>query len=96
VLSVADARPVHAFPNFLPTTGGGGSIAFTADGSALLYTTAERYNVWKQPLAGGAPQRVTNFAELSIIQFALSPDGKTLVLCRGSLTRDAYLLTDFR
>jgi Tol biopolymer transport system component len=96
VLSVADAKPVHAFPNFLPTTGGGGSIAFTADGSALLYTTAERYNVWKQPLAGGAPQRVTNFAELSIIQFALSPDGKTLVLCRGSLTRDAYLLTDFR
>ncbi|OFW10510.1 MAG: hypothetical protein A3H96_25120 [Acidobacteria bacterium RIFCSPLOWO2_02_FULL_67_36] len=95
VLEVATGKPVKVFPNFAPATGSGG-IAFTPDGKSLLYTTVERSNVWKRALEGGEPEKVTNLPELAIIRFALSPDGKSFLLCRGAVLRDAVLLTNFR
>ena len=44
----------------------------------------------------GAPEKVTNFADLVIVRFVFSPDGKTVIVSRGTLTRDAFLLTNFR
>jgi len=66
------------------------------DARTLLYTTSERTNLWRQPLAGGRPEQVTNFSDLWVLRFALSGDGTTLLLSRGSAQRDAYLLTNFR
>ena len=62
----------------------------------MIYTTVERFNIWRRPLAGGEPQRVTNFSDLAIVRFARSPDGRQLLLCRGTQTRDAFLMTGFR
>ena len=96
VIDVATGKPVTVFPNFAQATGSGG-MAFTLDGKALLYTTTERVNIWTRPLAGGGePKKVTNFSDLDIARFALSPDGKTFALCRGAAIRDAVLITNFR
>jgi hypothetical protein len=62
----------------------------------VLFTTAERMNMWLQPLSGGAPTRVTNLADQTIFKGSRSPDGKTLLIARGSQTRDAFLLTNFK
>lgn len=94
VLDADTGKPVKVFTDF-QVNAGSGSIAWTADGSALIYTTVERSNIWRRPLTGGEPQRLTNFSDLTIVRFARSPDGR-LVLCRGSQTRDAFLMTGFR
>jgi hypothetical protein len=62
----------------------------------VLYTTAERSNIWRRTIANGREDRVTNFSDLAILRFALSPDGRTFLLSRGTLTRDAFLLSSFR
>ena len=64
--------------------------------SPLLYTSAERMNIWRQPLSGGPPQKVTNFSDLVISRFALSPDGQWIALCRGVVARDAFIVSNFR
>jgi Tol biopolymer transport system component len=97
-LSVIDAqtgKPLNEFRNFIPAPGIG-TIAWTPDDKALLYTTAERINVWRRTIADGREERVTNYSEQAIVRFALSPDGRTLLLSRGALTRDAFLISSFR
>jgi len=34
-------------------------------------------------------------SDLAILRFALSPDGRTLLVCRGSTLRDAFLISGF-
>lgn len=94
IVSLSGAR-LQGFPDVYFATGTG-TVQWDRKGEALLYTTAERMNVWRQPLAGGAPQKVTNFSDLVISRFAVSPDGRSIALSRGSVTRDAYLVSNFR
>jgi hypothetical protein len=95
ILSAESGTPEKVFPN-LATTTIGGSLEWTTDASAVLFTTAERFNVWRRRVEGGEPERVTNFSDLAIVRFALSPDGRSLVACRGWQLRDAFMITGFR
>jgi hypothetical protein len=94
VVSVTGTR-LQGFPgvNF---ASGGAAVQWDIRGDAVLYVTAERMNIWRQPLAGGAPQKVTNFSDLAITRFAVSPDGQSIALSRGTVTRDAFIVTNFR
>ena len=49
-----------------------------------------------QPLAGGNPKQITNFRDGLMTGFAWSYDNKMLAAIRGSLLRDAVLITDLR
>ncbi|HEX6649589.1 MAG TPA: protein kinase [Pyrinomonadaceae bacterium] len=66
------------------------------DGKSILYTvTANNLsNIWSQPIDGGAPKQVTNFTDLLMTGFSWSHDGKQLACTRGTLVRDAILITD--
>ena len=94
VLDAATGKPVHTISDFSPASGSG-SIAWTPDGKSLLFTTAERMNIWKQPAMGGPREKLTNFSELVIPRFALSRDGM-LLLARGAALRDAILISNFK
>ncbi len=52
--------------------------------------------MWRRTLADGRETRVTSLADMTIVRFVLSPDGRTLVLSRGTTLRDVFLLTGFR
>jgi Tol biopolymer transport system component len=67
-------------------------LRWNNDGTALLlgYWT---HNVWLYPLQG-QPKQLTNFDE-QIWSFDVSSD-KVLFVARGSVTRDAVLITGFR
>jgi len=52
-------------------------------------------NLWMQPLDGGPPKQLTNFASESFFALDWSRDGK-LVYGRGETTSDAVLISDFR
>jgi TolB protein len=71
-------------------------IQWAPDSKSILYSvnTSNVSNIWAQPLDGGAPKQVTEFKDLLITAFSWSRDGKQLVCTRGSLLRDAVLITD--
>jgi hypothetical protein len=64
------------------------TLAWTPDGASILYIvrSADGENLWRQPVPRGktvatAPAvQLTNFQHLLIESFAVSPDGKSLVL----------------
>jgi Tol biopolymer transport system component len=73
-----------------------GKIVFTQEGLYLNTMPGDRANVWLQPLDGREARRVTDFEDLILADFALSPDGKSLAYSRGPRTRDAMLVRGFR
>jgi Tol biopolymer transport system component len=95
VVDVQTGKPVTVFRDFAPASGSG-AIGWAPDDKAIIYSTVERTNVWRRSLADGRETRVTNFTDLAILRFALSPDGRTLLLCRGTTLRDAFLISGFR
>jgi Tol biopolymer transport system component/DNA-binding winged helix-turn-helix (wHTH) protein len=88
--------PVERFTGNYFATGGGQRVQWTPDGAALLFMTTERANIWRQPLAGGEAERVTDFPEGDVFGFDVSRSGGELILARGLSMRDAYLITGFR
>jgi Tol biopolymer transport system component len=73
-------------------------VRWTADGTGLLHNSAldDRSNIWLQPLDGGESRKVTRFSDQVLFAFDRSADGKMLIIARGTLTRDAVLIKDFR
>lgn len=54
-------------------------------------------NIWRQPIDGSAPTRVTNFAGSDpITAHAWSPDGKWLAMVRSITARDVVVIKDLR
>lgn len=68
------------------------------DGKSIHYTVNANNvsNIWSQPVEGGPPRQVTNFKEMFMTGFAWTSDGKQLACTRGTLVRDAILITDSR
>jgi serine/threonine protein kinase len=64
------------------------------DNQALLYvdTLDGASNVWIQPLKTTEPRPVTSYESDRIFDFDLSPDGKQLVLTRGTTVSDVVLI----
>jgi Tol biopolymer transport system component len=87
--------PARELGTIAPATANG-LMEWTPDGSGILFSTVERTNVWLQPLSGGAPQRVTDLGSLDIVRGRRTPDGKSLIVARGSAQTDAYLVSNFR
>jgi Tol biopolymer transport system component len=95
VFPAAGGPPIHIFPGVaIPT--GSAMIGWSPDSGSVLYTTAERVNIWRQRLSGGAPDKITSYTGEGIFRFAISPDGKQLALVRGTQMRDAFLIGNFR
>ena len=79
VIDAQTGQPVTVFRDFTPASASG-SMGWTPDDKAIIYSTVERTNVWRRSLADGRETRVTNFTDLAILRFALSPDGRTLLV----------------
>ena len=94
VMNADDLQVRHT--NKLSISSGTTSVGWTPDSRTFLFVTAERTNLWTQPALGGPIERLTNFSDLWVMRFAVSPDGQSLLLCRGVVVRDAVMLTHFR
>ncbi|MDQ1729113.1 MAG: hypothetical protein QOD33_1238, partial [Pyrinomonadaceae bacterium] len=75
-------------------------LGWTADSRAIVYADSRGTgdsnadNLWTAPIDGSAARQLTNFNSGLIFGFQLSPDGKRIVLSRGTQTDDVILLRD--
>ena len=72
-------------------------VRWAPDGKSIFYNNAanDRTNIYRQPLDGGPAVKVTAFADNLASEFAVARDGKSLLLTRINLMRDAMLVTGF-
>jgi Tol biopolymer transport system component len=89
------STPPRDLGTIAPATANG-LMEWAPDGRGILFSTVERTNVWLQPLSGGPHVRVTDLATLDIVRGRRTPDGKSLIVARGSAQTDAYLVSNFR
>jgi len=71
-------------------------VQWAVDGKSIFYSVNANNvsNIWSQSTEGGPPKQVTDFREFLITGFSWSRDGKQLACTRGTLVRDAVLITD--
>ena len=94
VIPFEGGRPVKTFE--LPLTATlWNSLRWAPDGSALDYRDT-RGGVWRQPLAGGAPEKLPGFETELIHNFIWSRDGKQLAFARGTAVNDIILIRNFK
>ena len=97
VVNFADLTPIASF-SFGPSSTVPTLIQWSPDGKSILYSVNRNSvsNVWSQPVTGGPPKQMTFFKESLMTGFALSRDGKMFAATRGTLMRDAVLISDLR
>jgi Tol biopolymer transport system component/DNA-binding winged helix-turn-helix (wHTH) protein len=98
VKTFPDLQPLHSFDAFF-NSAATPKIVWSGDEGSLIYyrnDAADVGNLWRQPLVGGEPQKLTNFTSANIFDFSFSPDGSRLAIARGSWNHDAALLKGFR
>jgi serine/threonine protein kinase len=71
-------------------------IRWTVDGKGIAYINNRGgiSNIWSQPVAGGPPQKLTDFKSDQIFNFAWSPDGREVAYLRGIVRSDVVLITE--
>jgi hypothetical protein len=64
------------------------------NGSALDYIDTKDgvSNLWRMPINGGQPKKLTNWNSDLLFWFAWAPGGKQLATARGSFATDLVLL----
>ncbi len=70
------------------------NLQWTPDGLGIYFIALNNgvSNIWRQPIDGNHPVQITKFETGCIFNFAYSPDGKQLVLSRGSLNSNVVLI----
>ncbi|HEX3068421.1 MAG TPA: protein kinase [Thermoanaerobaculia bacterium] len=78
------------------TLRGRSTVRWSPVGNSLLVNDFQndRANIWRIPFTG-PPQKLTALEEQDAYFFDVLPDGKTAIVCRGRLSRDAVLITGF-
>jgi len=69
---------------------------WTPDSSALIYINTQGgvSNLWRMPVDGTRPTQITDFKSEVIRYFSYSRDQRQLAFVRGTVTRDAVLISD--
>lgn len=95
IMPIDGKAPTRRFD--VAPSGGYLAVRWTADGKALLHNSAvgDRANIWLQPLDGSKPRMITRFSDQNVMAFDRSTDGKQVLISRGTITRDAFLLKGF-
>ncbi|QQS47242.1 MAG: serine/threonine-protein kinase [Acidobacteriota bacterium] len=73
-------------------------IRWMPDGQSVAYpeTNGGITDIWVQPIAGGAPTRLTSSRASHIFDFAWSGSGQYIAFAQGWVSSDVVILTNFR
>ena len=98
IVSVKTGEIAASFEPPAYTSRSSSLLRWARDGEALVVNTVEgdRGNLWRVPLDGGEPERLTDLTDEHLFWFEYSPNGDTLLISSGRLQRDAMLFENFR
>lgn len=71
------------------------SMHWTPDGQAVTYRDWHE-GIWRQPLDGGAPERLRGLPPEKLYGYGFSPDGQFFAYARGAEINDVVLISDNR
>ena len=91
VVSIDGGSPLKIF-EVAPLANFRFAIRWTPDGKAITYRDWGQ-GLWRQPLEGGAPERVVGLPDEKIYSNSWSRDGKLFAFTRGVEMRDVILIT---
>ena len=89
------SAPVRALGPLVAATGTG-ILMWAPDGSGLIASTRERFNLHFYATTGAGPKRLTDLQDETFIRGTLAPDGRHIVASRGRVLRDTFTIRDFR
>jgi len=95
VMPIDGSAPPRPIGPLIPATGTG-ILTWTKDGSGLIGSRSERFNLWAYDLAGGEPKQLTNLSDVTFVRGSLAIDGRAIVASRGLFIRDAFAIRDFK
>ena len=75
---------------------GTGLVSWAKDGSGLIASSRERFNLHLYPTTGDGPKQLTALQDETFIRGTLAPDGRHIIASRGRLLRDTFTIRDFR
>ncbi len=80
----------------MATASGTGVLTWAKDGSGLIASTNERFNLFFYPMSGEPPRPLTKLQDDIFIRGSLSPDGKEIIASRGKMLRDTFSIRGFK
>ena len=80
----------------LVTATGTGILTWAKDGSGLIATTNERFNLYFYPLSGDPVRKLTSLQDDTFMRGTLAPDGRHVIASRGKLLRDTFTIRGFK
>ena len=99
IVSFADGSLIKTLSAPVQNNGRAGKVfklnlEWTPDGKAIDFIQLRDgvSNIWRQPIDGAPPVRITFFETGRIANFAYSPDYKHLALSRGNFGSDVFLI----
>jgi serine/threonine protein kinase/Tol biopolymer transport system component len=100
IFNIDGGNPIRTFDTQLADVTGwsDSTLHWSADGRALTYvlTAGDTSNLRSQPISGESSKQLTNFKANRIFSFDWSPDGKQMIISRGTVTSDVVLMSNFR
>ncbi len=97
IISAEDGQRVRSF-DVVPHEYYYQAPRWSRDGRFIVFRTIQNGvgNLWGQSIAGGPPQRITNFNSQLIFTFSFTADGNGFVMSRGRNTVNVVSLKNFR
>ncbi len=95
IIPLDGSAPVRTLGPLVAATSSG-LLVWARDGSGLIASTNERFNLHFYPLTGTGPERLTTLQDETFIRGTLAPDGRHLIASRGRLLRDTFTIRGFR
>jgi serine/threonine protein kinase/Tol biopolymer transport system component len=97
IVPASGGQPAKEFDLSYSSPAGVAVMRWSPDSDAIAFVDTRDgvSNVWRQPIQGGAPQKVTDFDSGLIFDFVWLPNGKDMAVARGGTRSDVVRIQNF-
>jgi Tol biopolymer transport system component len=91
IVPLDGSAPPRSLGSFIEASGTG-LLTWAIDGSGLIGSTRERFNLHFYPTTGAGPRQLTSLKDETFVRGTLAADGRHIIASRGRLLRDTFTI----